>query len=450
MRLAILLTACCLSAALPVGGKEVGERNLNTIKEHYKHLSSDIDLMPWFEKYLAPDTTFEFCPLSVGISDHTDYPNCVAAEGKEAYIQYVHHNLFSKRVHFSHTSMTEWMYAISEDGKEVHARYNVSGQLENCKLPPRIDQLMAWKFNDGGLITNTALLTDTLFLNKFSHMALEGKCHEAMMSAGVEGLAVAPVSLVDHGLYSPLEGSISWSMYITYYNCLSVGFVGFACAAIFIWLQLPAVGKKYRTALIMTILVNLVAACEYAVAFASWNDAVMVGNQGEGDYFVQVTHRPFMFNWLYSDIIGMPLSIVTLLLVMDLETSVLVFKGPALSASTIAMVLFAFFGDVYSISLLAGVLLFMYILYELIIGLEEANAKQDPRAKNAVLATRWFVVITWAAYPFVAVLPMIGLGSAMGMKVAYTILDLLMKAVMACLVWGVAALKSDSNGSLLA
>ena len=159
----------------------------------------------------------------------------------------------------------------------------------------------------------------------------------------------------------------------------------------------------------------------------------MVGNQGEGDYFVQVTHRPFMFNWLYSDIIGMPLSIVTLLLVMDLQTSVLVFKGPALSASTIAMVLFAFFGDVYSISLLAGVLLFMYILYELIIGLEEANAKQDPRAKNAVLATRWFVVITWAAYPFVAVLPMIGLGSAMGMKVAYTILDLLMKAVMACL-----------------
>jgi bacteriorhodopsin len=445
----LLLISFCFVAAVPVRGKTVGERNLDTIKDHYAHLSSDLDLMWWFHKYLAPDATFEFCPLSASFMDPRYYPNCVAARGKEEYLNYVRSNLYSKLVHFSQSTMTNWSYAVSEDGREVHARYNVSGLLENCRMPPRVDQLMAWKFNDEGLITDTALLTDTLFFHSFSRMALEGKCREAEMRAGVDGAAIAPVSLADHGLYSPLEESVTWSIYVTYYNCLSVGFAGFASTVIFIWLQLPAVGKKYRTALIVALLVNFVAACEYAVAFASWSDAVVARNQGEGNYVVQVTHRPFMFNWLYSDLMGMPLSVVALLLVMDLEPGFLLSKAVALSVATIAMVLFALYGDVHSVSLFIGVVCFVYILYELVIGLENATAKQPPRAKNAVRVVRWFMVVTWTAYPCVAVLPMIGTGSAVDMKVAYTALDLLMKAVMACMIWGVAVLKSDKDGSLL-
>jgi len=399
-------------------------------------MSSDIDLMPWFEKYVAPGATFNYCPLSVGMFDPKYYPNCVAAKGKAAYLAYVQPNLFSEKVHFYDTTMTEWVYLVSEDGKEVHARYNVSGILDGRRLPPAIDQVMAWKFDDSGLIYDTTLLTDTLFWNMFSRMSMGVQLAEAQKpaSGGVS----------DHGLYSPLDDTISWADYVIYYNCLTVGFAGFAAGTIFMATQLQSASQKFRTALVVALLVDFILACQYAAGLASWTQAVAVSG-----FTVTVTGRPFMFNWLYSDLLGMPLSLVSLVLVMQLPVRETLIKSGALTVATVAMILFAFYGDTSTISLAIGVVFFGYILYELVLGLEETTRKQPANAASLVRFTRWFIALTWSAYPFVAVLPMIGTGTATAMKVAYTVLDLLMKAGSGILIWSITVCKTEVDGALL-
>merc|ERR1712023_416671 len=134
--------------------------------------------------------------------------------------------------------------------------------------------------------------------------------------------------------------------------------------------------------------------------------AVHASNVGDGPYTPELTHRPFMFDWLFSDLIGMPLSLIALLSVMELPLVETAKKSASLSVATVAMVLFAFFGDTNTGSLCIGIACFGYILYELVLGLADGASKQTPDAQGLVTFTRWFIVATWGAYPFVAVLPM--------------------------------------------
>ena len=66
------------------------QHNLKLIKEHFAHLDEDLVLMPWFQKYLADDVIFKYCPNSANNTNpNSRYPNCVYAKGKEAYLNYV-------------------------------------------------------------------------------------------------------------------------------------------------------------------------------------------------------------------------------------------------------------------------------------------------------------------------------------------------------------------------
>merc|ERR1711908_3963 len=65
----------------------------------------------------------------------------------------------------------------------------------------------------------------------------------------------------------------SYDHYSAVYNALSFGIAGMGSAMIFVWLQIPNVSKKYRTALIINGLVTGIGTYHYFRIFNSWNDA---------------------------------------------------------------------------------------------------------------------------------------------------------------------------------
>ena len=62
---------------------------------------------------------------------------------------------------------------------------------------------------------------------------------------------------------APLAEGWDYGSWSAVYNALSFGIAAMGSATIFFWLQLPNISKKYRTALIITGLVTLIATYHY-------------------------------------------------------------------------------------------------------------------------------------------------------------------------------------------
>ncbi len=89
---------------------------------------------------------------------------------------------------------------------------------------------------------------------------------------------------------------------------------------------------------------------------------------------------------------------------------------------------------------------FLWIMYELFVGLRGSVDAQPEGARPLVEAARWLTVVSWSFYPVVFVFPMIGLtgGAAVAaVQVGYTIADVVAKAVFGILIFIIAARKSE-------
>merc|ERR1719506_984173 len=80
-------------------------------------------------------------------------------------------------------------------------------------MPPVVDQLMAFKFDDQGLIQDATLVIDTLFWNHFDYMAMDGKCAEAQARAGGgKAMSAPPPTNIFHAAdYVPSEEKLDWT-----------------------------------------------------------------------------------------------------------------------------------------------------------------------------------------------------------------------------------------------
>merc|ERR1712113_84998 len=98
---------------------------------------------------------------------------------------------------------------------------------------------------------------------------------------------------------------------------------------------------------------------------------------------------------------------------------------------------------------------FAYVVNTLVVGLNEATAKQPDSVKNLVIAARYLTVISWLTYPFVYIIKNLGLAGAVATtyeQVGYSIADVVAKAVFGVLIWAIASGKSteeEENGSLI-
>lgn len=250
-----------------------------------------------------------------------------------------------------------------------------------------------------------------------------------------------------------MGSTLTFGQYTVYWNTLSVGIFCFASMTVFIYSQLHAVSSAYKTAVVVAGLAPLISAIEFCMSLCSFNMAVAV-QVHDGGYEVTTTGRPYLHDWLFADLTSMPISLIGLVLVLHVGVKETLSLCGSLAAATVGMLLFAFYGDTNTLSLMVGIALFAFIAFMLVVGLEKHTSRQPMEAQGAVRFLRWFILVSWAAYPFIAVLPMMGFGGPLTwkvMQIGYAVCDICIKGVVACLTWVVAARKTevDQKSALL-
>jgi len=241
------------------------------------------------------------------------------------------------------------------------------------------------------------------------------------------------------------------------YNALSFGIAGMGSATIFLWLQMPQVLKKYRTALAISGLVTAIATYHYVRIFNSWEYAFNVSNAGTGfqDYEVTLTGEPFNDAYRYVDwLLTVPLLLIELLCVMDLPADELASKGFTLGVASAAMVALGYPGEIQDDNTMRflwwalAMCPFAYVVKELVVGLAAATEAPSNKAAAGLIAqARYLTVVSWLTYPGVYMVKACGISGAAASaaeQIGYSIADVVAKAVFGCLIWGIAQSKSNA------
>jgi bacteriorhodopsin len=224
-----------------------------------------------------------------------------------------------------------------------------------------------------------------------------------------------------------------------------------AAATLFLWLSRPQVAPAYRTALLISGLVTAIAAYHYFRIFESWNAAYVF----KGGV---VTETGIGFNdaYRYVDwLLTVPLLLLELVLIMRLSDEETFRKAGRLGLAAALMIALGYPGEIAADNgtrALWGTLStipFLYIVYELFVGLGDAVKKQPEGARNLVNVARWLTFMSWGFYPIVYMIPYTSLSGATvetGVQIGYTIADLIAKAGVGVLIYLIARRKSISEG----
>jgi bacteriorhodopsin len=234
------------------------------------------------------------------------------------------------------------------------------------------------------------------------------------------------------------------------YNAFSFTIAAMGAATAFLWLNRPVVAPPYRMAVTISGLVTAIALYHYVRIFQSWDGAYEVV-RGE----ITLTGVAFNDAYRYVDwLLTVPLLLVELILVMRLPRTETVSKGVRLGFLAALMIVLGYPGEISSnpgtrwFWWVLAMIPFLWIVYELFVGLRDSVEAQPEGARPLVGAARWLTVVSWSFYPIVFVFPMIGLtgGAAVAaVQVGYTIADIVAKAVFGILIYAIAARKSEQE-----
>ena len=232
------------------------------------------------------------------------------------------------------------------------------------------------------------------------------------------------------------------------FNAFSFTIAVMGAATAFFWLQRSQVAPSYRTALTVSGIVTAIALYHYFRIADSWDEAFVVLN-GE----ISTTGKAFNDAYRYVDwLLTVPLLLIELILVMKLARGETISLSIRLGAAAAIMVVLGYPGEVSEDNTVRlifwglAMVPFLYIVYELFVGLRKSLERQPEGVRGLVNAARWMVVLTWAFYPIVFLFPILGLtgGTAMAaVQIGYTIADILAKAAFGLLIYFIAVRKSE-------
>jgi bacteriorhodopsin len=244
--------------------------------------------------------------------------------------------------------------------------------------------------------------------------------------------------------------TLSIGQYELIYNAFSFGFATLAAATLFFWLGIGQVKPQYKTALVVTGLVTFIAAYHYFRIGQSWNEAYVLA---DGAYVA--SEKTFNSAYRYVDwLLTVPLLLVELILVMSLTRSETVSRATKLGVLALIMVALGYPGEVSdsgSVRWIFGLLSmipFLWIVYELYVGLGKAIESQPENARGLVRTARNVTVASWCFYPVVYFAGAIGLEGATAtvvVEVGYTIADIVAKAGFGVLIFLIAMRKSEDS-----
>ncbi len=241
---------------------------------------------------------------------------------------------------------------------------------------------------------------------------------------------------------------LSIGQYNLVYNAFSFTIATMGAATLFFWFGRSQVAPAYRTALTLTGLVTAIALYHYVRIFASWDSAFEFAEGG-----IVATGVPFNDAYRYVDwLLTVPLLLVELILVMRLTSSETWSKGVRLGALAALMIVLGYPGEIAAANgtrwlwWALAMVPFLWIVYELFVGLRNSIGAQPENVRALVNGARWLTVISWSFYPVVFIFPMVGLtgGTATtAVQVGYTVTDIVAKAVFGVLIYMIAMRKSE-------
>jgi len=247
--------------------------------------------------------------------------------------------------------------------------------------------------------------------------------------------------------------NLSFGQYSLVYNAFSFTFATMAAATLFLWFGRSQVGHAYKTALTISGLVCAIAAYHYLRIFQSWEGAFDIQRGVTGDFNVTASGYAFNQAYRYVDwLLTVPLLLIELILVMRLSQEETVSKALKLGSAAALMILLGYPGEVatdISTRVLWGTLSsipFLYIVYQLFVGLGASIANQPENVRGLVKKARLLTFASWGFYPIVYMIPYTNLSGSnvtVGVEIGYTIADLIAKAGVGVLIYMIAVRKSQ-------
>ena len=200
-------------------------------------------------------------------------------------------------------------------------------------------------------------------------------------------------------------------------------------------------------------LVSPLALYHYVRIFDSWSETYKVVN----GVLIQ-TGVAFNDAYRYVDwLLTVPLLLIELILVMRLSQSETVKKSVRLGALAALMIVLGYPGEISDVALtrwiwwVLAMIPFVWIVYELSVGLKASIESQPPQVRGLVNKARWLTVLSWSFYPIVFIFPMIGLVGGVAetaVQVGYTIADIVSKAVFGVVIYMIAVRKSEADAEV--
>merc|ERR1719213_1380934 len=100
----------------------------------------------------------------------------------------------------------------------------------------------------------------------------------------------------------------------------------------------------------------------------------------------------------------------------------------------------------------ASMAFFLYIVYELLVGLSAATASEaDPVVAGKIKTAQVMTVISWCTYPVVYLFPMLGINAAtavVSIQLGYCVSDIISKCGVGLVIYQISYAKSNKEGAL--
>lgn len=236
------------------------------------------------------------------------------------------------------------------------------------------------------------------------------------------------------------------------YNLLSFSIAAMLASFIFFVLRRDSVAPQYRGALVMSALVVAIAGYHYFRIFNSWNDAYTISN----GMFV-ASGKPYNDAYRYVDwFLTVPLLIAELIAVMKVAANKRGGLTARLVVAAAAMVALGYPGEIATTATtrfiwgVAATIPFLYIVYELFVGLRPAVQAEEGRAKTLLGNIRLLLLATWGFYPIVYGLPLVlgdikGATAIVTVQIGYCVADVLAKCGYGLMIYAIARAKTEAE-----
>merc|ERR1712224_801447 len=174
-----------------------------------------------------------------------------------------------------------------------------------------------------------------------------------------------------------------------------------------------------------------------------------------------LTGVPFNDAYRYMDwLLTVPLLLIEILLVMNLDAATYSSKAKTLGVGSALMIVSGYYGELVVTGDLTprwrcwflSMSFFLYIVYELLVGLAAATASEaDPRIAGKIRTAQVMAVISWCTYPIVYLFPMFGIsasGAVVSIQLGYCVSDIISKCGVGLVIYQISYAKSSKQNLL--